>query len=104
MRFRVRRFVPLVFEDGSNMSVGTVSHKKTPSPARPLVRTPSHEEALARLQFLVEHGSRLGLLVGAPGSGKTTLLETIHDELRRASCLTALVNVAGLEPEEVLWS
>ena len=86
------------------MSSGTMSRQTKKSHSRPLVRTPSHEEAFARLQFLVEHGARLGLLLGESGSGKSTLLETVHQDLRRASCLTALVNIAGLEPEELLWS
>ncbi|MGC3965902.1 MAG: ATP-binding protein [Pirellulales bacterium] len=86
------------------MSAGTISRKNAKAASRPLVRTPSYEEAFARLQFLVDHGSRLGLLLGESGSGKTTLLESVHQDLRRASCLTALVNVAGLEPEELLWS
>jgi type II secretory pathway predicted ATPase ExeA len=85
------------------MTAGTISRKSAPS-KHPLVRTPSYEEAFARLQFLVDHGSRLGLLLGESGSGKTTLLESVHQDLRRASCLTALINVAGLEPEELLWS
>lgn len=71
---------------------------------RKLLRTASYEEALARLQFLVEHDSRLGLLVGPSGVGKTTVLETFAEELQRASCLTAVVNIVGLEPEELLWS
>lgn len=87
------------------MSAGTLSRKSSVSVApvaRCLVRTPSHEEASARLQFVVEHGSRLGLLLGEPGSGKTTLLESFHDELRGAGCLTAVINVAGLSAEELL--
>ena len=38
-------------------------------------QSPTHEEALARLQFLVDQQRRLGLLVGPPGSGKSLLLE-----------------------------
>jgi len=38
-------------------------------------QSPTHEEALARLHFLVEHGRRLGLLTGPSGSGKSLLLE-----------------------------
>jgi len=89
------------------MPVGTVARKSSaaaPAPAvRCLVRTPSHEEAAARLQFVVEHGSRLGLLLGEPGSGKSTLLESFHDELRGTGCLTAVVNVAGLDAQDLLW-
>ncbi|MCE9603580.1 MAG: AAA family ATPase [Planctomycetia bacterium] len=88
------------------MPAGTLNRKTSPATLAPrcLVRTPSHEEASARLQFVVEHGSRLGLLLGESGSGKTTLLESFHEELRGAGCLTAVVNVAGLEAQELLWS
>jgi len=85
------------------MATGTASRPSSPSVVRCLVRTPSHEEAAARLQFVVEHGSRLGLLLGEPGSGKSTLLESFHDELRGTGCLTATVNVAGLDAQELLW-
>ncbi len=88
------------------MTAGSlVRPSKSSKPAvRRLLRTPSYEEALARLQFLVEHGSRLGLVTGGSGVGKTTVLESFAEELRRASCLTAVVNAVGLEPEELLWS
>jgi len=72
--------------------------------ALPLVRTPAFEEASARLSYLVEQGSRVGLLLGPSGIGKTTLLQRFADEQRRAGCLTALVNAAGLSPEELLWA
>jgi len=72
--------------------------------AAPLVRTPAWEEASARLQFLVDRGSRLGLLVGAAGIGKSLLLECFAEEQRAAGCLTAVINATGLAPEELLWS
>lgn len=72
--------------------------------AAPLVRTPAWEEASARLQFLVDRGARLGLLVGAAGIGKSLLLECFAEEQRAAGCLTVVVNAAGLEPEELLGS
>lgn len=72
--------------------------------AAPLVRTSAWEEASARLQFLVDRGARLGLLVGAAGIGKSLLLECFAEEQRAAGCLTATVNAAGLEPAELLWS
>jgi len=92
--------------EATPMSAGTLARKSSAAVVAPLVRclvrTPSHEEATARLQFVVEHGSRLGLLLGESGSGKTTLLESFHDELRGAGCLTAVINVAGLSAEELL--
>lgn len=76
--------------------------RKTSS--NPLVRTPSFEEATARLQFLVDQGSRVGLLTGASGSGKTTLLARIAEQLRAEGCLTAHFSAAAIGPEEMLYA
>ena len=46
-------------------------------------QSPTHEEALARLHFLVEQRRRLGLLLGPEGSGKSLLLELLAADLRR---------------------
>lgn len=67
-------------------------------------QSPTHEEALARLHFLVDEHRRLGLLIGEPGSGKSLLLDVFADELRRDGRPVALVNLQGLRPEEMLWS
>lgn len=74
------------------------------SAAHHLVRTPSFEEATARLQFLVDQGSRVGLLTGAQGSGKTTLLSRIAEGLRGEGCLTAHFSAAAIGPEELLYA
>ena len=47
--------------------------------------SPTHDEALARLQFLVRNHRRLGLLLGTPGSGKTLLLGVFGRQMRAAS-------------------
>ncbi len=50
----------------------------------------AHEEALARLHFLVDEQRTLGLLVGASGSGKSMLLEMfarqLHAPARNGRC------------------
>jgi len=66
-------------------------------------QSPTHEEALARLHFLVEHGRRLGLLTGPSGSGKSLLLEVFGSQLRRHGLPVARLNLLGLEPAEMLW-
>lgn len=66
--------------------------------------SPTHDEALARLHFLVEQQRRLGLLTGASGSGKTLLLEVLAGELGRRCSEVALVNVMGIDGHELLWS
>lgn len=37
-----------------------------------LIETPPHEEALARLSYLVEHRRRFGLMLGPAGTGKSS--------------------------------
>jgi general secretion pathway protein A len=66
-------------------------------------QSPTHEEALARLQFLVHQRRRLGLLVGPSGSGKSLLLEVLADQLRRTARPVAQLGLLGVEPEEMLW-
>jgi type II secretory pathway predicted ATPase ExeA len=65
--------------------------------------SPTHEEALARLHFLVENHRRLGLLFGQSGSGKTLLLEVFAEQLRRSGQAVAKVNLLGLDSLELLW-
>lgn len=66
-------------------------------------QSPTHEEALARLHFLVEQGRRLGLLMGGQGSGKSLLLEVFAQEVRRAGNTVASLSLLGVEPAEFLW-
>ncbi|MGD0898662.1 MAG: AAA family ATPase [Thermoguttaceae bacterium] len=71
---------------------------------RSFYQSPTHEEALARLNFLVEENRRLGILMGGAGSGKSLLLEVFADEVRRRGRSVAKLNLVGMEPAEVLWS
>ncbi len=64
----------------------------------------THEEALARLHFLVENKRRVGLLTGESGSGKTLALTRFVDELRRAGTLAALIPTLAAGPDELLTS
>ncbi len=66
-------------------------------------QSPTHEEALARLEFLVAEHRRLGLLVGPPGSGKSMLLEVFAAHGRRHGWPVALVSMLDVEPTEMLW-
>jgi type II secretory pathway predicted ATPase ExeA len=67
-------------------------------------QSPTHEEALARLHFLVEQRRRLGLLLGPEGSGKSLLLEMLAADLRRHGPAVARVNLTGISGDELLWS
>lgn len=65
--------------------------------------SPTHEEALARLHFLVEYRRRLGLVIGPQGSGKSLLLDVFAVELRREGLPVARVNLLGVDRIEMLW-
>ncbi len=65
--------------------------------------SPTHDEALARLLFLVEDGRRVGLLLGAQGSGKSVTLEVLQRELHKTGATVALLSLLGLDEDEVLW-
>ena len=65
-------------------------------------QSPTHDEALARLHFLVDYQRRLGLLIGPHGSGKSLLLEVFAGELRRRGVPVARVNLLGVDRAEAL--
>ncbi|NLX98280.1 MAG: AAA family ATPase [Rhodopirellula sp.] len=64
--------------------------------------SPTHEEGLARLHFLVEQQRRLGLLMGGSGTGKSLLLEIFADQMRRRGFPVVCMSLVGLEPPEML--
>lgn len=65
-------------------------------------QSPTHEEALARLSFLVEQRRRLGLLIGPSGSGKSLVFEVLAQRLRRQGRSVAKVSLLDVEPTEML--
>jgi len=65
-------------------------------------QSPTHDEALARLYFLVEQRRRVGLLLGPAGSGKSLLLRFFAEQLRRSGRPVALLNLLGVQPAEML--
>jgi len=66
-------------------------------------QSPSHEEALARLHFLVEEHRCLGIVTGQPGSGKSLLLEVLAAQLRRSGRAVARTSLLGMRTTEMLW-
>jgi type II secretory pathway predicted ATPase ExeA len=70
---------------------------------RRFIRTAAHNEALARMHFLVEGRWRLGMVLGPAGVGKSLLLEVFASELRREAAQVARIDLRGLEPTEALW-
>lgn len=66
-------------------------------------QSPTHDEALARLHFLVDQERRLGLLLGDEGTGKSFLLELFATEMRKAGHVVAHFSLLGVQPLEFLW-
>jgi general secretion pathway protein A len=62
-----------------------------------------HEEALARLLFLVENHRRCGVLSGAAGTGKSLLLEILAGEAARTGAEVAHIDLFGRSSQEMLW-
>ena len=76
---------------------------RSDSAARYFHHGPSHEEALARLRFLVDDHRRLGLLLGESGVGKTRVLSELAEALRRQGRQVARVSARGAGSRELLW-
>lgn len=66
-------------------------------------RAAAHEEALARLRYLVDDHRRLGLLLGESGVGKTLVLSVLAGALRRRGRQVAHVSLRGSSCRELLW-
>ena len=67
-----------------------------------LLVSPTHGEALARLDFLLESKSRLGLLLGPTGSGKSLVLAELARRAQRAGSVVAMIPVAGADSDVLL--
>ncbi len=65
--------------------------------------TAASNEALARIDHLVEGGRRLGALLGESGTGKSLLLHVAARRLVRNSCVVTCVDADGLTSREMLW-
>ena len=63
----------------------------------------AHDEALARLEYLVDAHRRLGVLLGEAGVGKSLTLRVAARRLARKGCAVAAIDTAGLGTRELLW-
>lgn len=68
-----------------------------------LYPTAGHNEALARIDYLVEGRRRLGVLLGEAGVGKSLLLRAGARQLARQGRAAVLVDALGVTPRELLW-
>lgn len=64
--------------------------------------SPTHEEALARMYFLVEESRRCGVLRGPRGTGKSLLLKVLEEQLHRTQRQSAHIDLTGLDSAEFL--
>lgn len=63
----------------------------------------SHDEALARLEYLVDARRRLGVLLGESGVGKSLVVRVAAERLARKGAVVATIDVAGSGPRDFLW-
>ena len=63
----------------------------------------AHEEACARLLFLIEERRRCGLLTGAAGTGKSCLLRQIQSAALRLGRQCVRLDATGLDASELAW-
>src|SRR6185436_17459000 len=61
-----------------------------------------HEEALARLTYLVEKRSACGLLLGPDGCGKSLVLSLFAQQQRQRGAAIAAVSAIGASVAEIL--
>ena len=62
-----------------------------------------HEEALNRIEYLIEARRRLGVVLGEPGVGKTLSLRAAARRLGRKGHTIVLVSGLGLSSRELIW-
>ena len=68
-----------------------------------LLPQPGPRRNVARMQFLVDEGRRLGLLLGGAGTGKSLLMEIFARVMRRGGVPVAKADVLGVDRRELLW-
>ena len=99
----------IVIQTGTSTTVGgSVSQYGAPfseppigQPTAKYVPVAGHEEALARLLYLAEHGRSGAIMVGPRGIGKSLLLAEASRELRNGQRYLVSIDLAGLDADGV---
>jgi general secretion pathway protein A len=65
--------------------------------------TAAHNEALARIEYLVDGRRRLGALLGDSGVGKSLVLRVAAAQLAKKGRAVVLVDALGTSSREFLW-
>lgn len=68
-----------------------------------LIETPPHDEALARLTYVVEQRRRFGLMLGPSGTGKSLVLRAAADEAKRLGREVVVLDLFGIDSHDLLW-
>lgn len=76
---------------------------RTSTGAEQFYPTAAHNEALARIEYLVDSRRRLGALLGDPGVGKSLLLRVAAQQLARRGCAVVVADTLGASSRELLW-
>lgn len=65
--------------------------------------TAGHNEALARIEYLVESRRRLGALLGDAGVGKSLVLRLAARQIARKGSAAVVIDTIGATTRELLW-
>ena len=65
--------------------------------------SPVHEEALARLFYLIEHRRGFGVISGDAGTGKSLTLRVLAEQSQRSQRRVAFLDLLGIDEHEMLW-
>src|SRR4051812_22373439 len=65
--------------------------------------TAGHNEALARIEHLVDGQRRLGVLLGESGVGKSLLLKVAAKQLTRKGAAVVLADAVGATARDIVW-
>ena len=60
----------------------------------------THDEALARMQYLFQQRRRVGMLLGDPGSGKSLMLSVFAQQCRREGAVVVQQNLTAVGADE----
>jgi type II secretory pathway predicted ATPase ExeA len=65
-------------------------------------RSPQHEEALRRLQYVVEQRKGVAMLTGEVGCGKTTIIRALSDDLDKDKYQFQTISNPALQPTDLI--
>lgn len=98
---------PRIMDDRQTTPLGHWGLERWPFPSVPgaaqFYPTAGHDEALARIEYLVAARRRLGVLLGESGIGKSTLVGIAARRLARSGKAVVTIDTLGLSARDLLW-